>query len=111
MQPSTIAVWIAIIGGMALLLDEGTNWGEAPRTELTHYEFMQKVDSNLVASARSITPPSLPTRTGDYRKFLCDGSRRRPKRWAQTATDGSFVPHESPAHRGGGEQVVGGAEN
>lgn len=52
MQPSTIAVWIAIIGGMALLFTMKDKWGEAPRTEITSYDFVQKVNSNLIASAK-----------------------------------------------------------
>ncbi|MEK7782209.1 MAG: AAA family ATPase, partial [Verrucomicrobiota bacterium] len=52
MQPSTIIVWIAIIGGMSLLFLMKDKWGEAPRAVLSHYEFMQKVDSNLIASAK-----------------------------------------------------------
>ena len=52
MQPSTIAVWIAIIGGMALLFTMKDKWGEAPRTEISSYDFVQKVNSNLIASAK-----------------------------------------------------------
>jgi len=52
MQPSTIAVWIAIIGGMALLFTMKDKWGEAPRTEISQYDFVQKVNSNLIASAK-----------------------------------------------------------
>lgn len=52
MQPSTIAVWIAIIGGMALLFTMKDKWGESPRTEISSYDFVQKVNSNLIASAK-----------------------------------------------------------
>ncbi len=52
MQPSTIAVWIAIIGGMALLFTMRDKWGETPRTEISQYDFVQKVNSNLIASAK-----------------------------------------------------------
>ncbi len=52
MQPSTIAVWIAIIGGMALLFTMKDKWGEAPRTEISQYDFTQKIYSNLIASAK-----------------------------------------------------------
>lgn len=52
MQPSTIAVWIAIIGGMALLFTMKDKWGEAPRTEISQYDFTQKVYSNLIVSAK-----------------------------------------------------------
>ena len=52
MQPSTIAVWIAIIGGMALLFTMKDKWGEAPRTEISQYDFTQKIYSNQIASAK-----------------------------------------------------------
>jgi len=52
MQPSTIAVWIAIIGGMALLFSMKGKWGEPNRTEISQYDFVQKVNSNLIASAK-----------------------------------------------------------
>ncbi len=52
MQPSTIAVWIAIIGGMALLFSMKGKWGEPNRTEISQYDFVQKVHSNLIASAK-----------------------------------------------------------
>src|SRR6478609_11014141 len=52
MQPSTIAVWIAIIGGMALLFSMKGKWGEPTRAEISQYDFVQKVNSNLIASAK-----------------------------------------------------------
>src|SRR6478736_7791641 len=52
MQPSTIAVWIAIIGGMALLFSMRGKWGEPTRAEISQYDFVQKVNSNLIASAK-----------------------------------------------------------
>jgi cell division protease FtsH len=52
MQPSTIVVWIAIIAGMALLFSMKDKWGEAPRKEISSYDFVEKVNSNLIASAK-----------------------------------------------------------
>ena len=52
MQPSTIAVWIAIIGGMVLLFTMKEKWGEPPYREISSYDFNAKVASNLIAHAR-----------------------------------------------------------
>ena len=52
MQPGTIMVWVAIIGIMALLFSMKERFNQTPPTLLTQYDFIQKVNSNLVASAQ-----------------------------------------------------------
>jgi cell division protease FtsH len=51
MQPSTIAVWLVIIVGMAMLFTMKGKFGETPRAEISQFEFVQKLESNLLASA------------------------------------------------------------
>ena len=52
MQPGTIVVWIAIIGIMAFLFTMKDKFGQTPPAKLTQYDFTQKVNSNLIASAK-----------------------------------------------------------
>ena len=52
MQPGTIAVWIAIIAIMGFLFSMKGKFGQTPPAKLTHFDFMQKVNSNLIASAK-----------------------------------------------------------
>ncbi len=50
LQPRTWLVWVIIIGGIILLVTMRERL-DVPRAPLSQYEFFQKVDSNLVASA------------------------------------------------------------
>jgi len=51
MQPRTWVVWAVIIGGIVLLATMKDRMGDVQRSTLTQYEFVQKVNSNLLASA------------------------------------------------------------
>lgn len=51
MQPRTWVVWAVIIGGIVLLATMKDKMGDVQRTVLTQYEFVQKVNSNLLANA------------------------------------------------------------
>jgi len=51
MQPRTWVVWAVIIGGIVLLATMKDKYGDVQRDQLTQYDFLQKVNSNLVASA------------------------------------------------------------
>ena len=51
MQPRTWVIWAVIIGGIVLLATMRDRMGESPRTELSQFEFLQKVNSNLLANA------------------------------------------------------------
>ena len=51
LQPRTWVVWAVIIGGIVLLATMKDRMGGVQYNVLTQYEFQQKVDSNLVASA------------------------------------------------------------
>jgi cell division protease FtsH len=51
MQPGTIMVWIAIIVIMGFLFTMKDKFGQTPPAKLSHYELMQKVNSNLIATA------------------------------------------------------------
>jgi cell division protease FtsH len=51
MQPRTWVVWAVIIGGIVLLATMKDRMGDSPRAALTQYDFLQKVNSNLIASA------------------------------------------------------------
>ena len=51
MQPRTWVVWAVIIGGIILLATMKDRMGDVQRSELSQYEFQQKVNSNLIASA------------------------------------------------------------
>ena len=51
MQPRTWVVWAVIIGGIVLLATMKDKYGDVQRAPLTQYEFLQKVNSNLIASA------------------------------------------------------------
>ena len=50
LQPRTWLVWVIIIGGIVLLVTMKDRL-DVPRPPLSQYEFFQKVDSNLIASA------------------------------------------------------------
>lgn len=52
MQPGTIMVWGAIIVIMVLLFSMKEKFSQTPPTPLTQYDFIQKVNSNLIASAQ-----------------------------------------------------------
>ncbi len=76
LQPRTWLVWVIIIGGIILLVTMKDRL-EVPRATLSQYEFFQKVDSNLVASA-SINygaQSALTEIVGSYYKTTPDGSR------------------------------------
>ncbi len=51
MQPRTWVIWAVILGGIVLLATMRDRMGESPRTELSQFEFLQKVNSNLLANA------------------------------------------------------------
>ncbi len=51
MQPRTWVVWAVIIGGIVLLATMRDKMGDVQRATLTQYEFIQKVNSNLLANA------------------------------------------------------------
>jgi len=51
LQPRTWVVWAVIIGGIVLLATMKDRMGDVQRDPLSQYEFLQKVNSNLVASA------------------------------------------------------------
>ncbi|MFO1515274.1 MAG: AAA family ATPase, partial [Verrucomicrobiota bacterium] len=51
LQPRTWVVWAVIIGGIVLLATMKDRMGGVQYAPLSQYEFQQKVDSNLVASA------------------------------------------------------------
>ncbi len=76
LQPRTWLVWVIIIGGIILLVTMKDRL-EVPRAPLSQYEFFQKVDSNLVASA-SINygaQSALTEIVGNYYKTNPDGSK------------------------------------
>src|SRR5579863_6994738 len=66
--PRTWVVWIAIFGGIILLMlfrDRLDNQGEM----LSQYALFQKVESNQIAQATiNYSPQSLPEITGKYHK-------------------------------------------
>jgi cell division protease FtsH len=51
MQPRTWVVWAVIIGGIVLLATMKDRMGDVQRAPLSQYEFQEKVNSNLIASA------------------------------------------------------------
>ena len=76
LQPRTWLVWVIIIGGIILLVTMKDRL-EVPRATLSQYEFFQKVDSNLVASA-SINygaQSALTEIVGSYYRTTTDGSK------------------------------------
>ncbi len=76
LQPRTWLVWVIIIGGIILLVTMKDRL-EVPRATLSQYEFFQKVDSNLVASA-SINygaQSALTEIVGSYYRTTADGSK------------------------------------
>ncbi|MCC6823528.1 MAG: ATP-dependent zinc metalloprotease FtsH [Verrucomicrobia subdivision 3 bacterium] len=76
LQPRTWLVWVIIIGGIVLLVTMKDRL-EVPRASLSQYEFFQKVDSNLVASA-SINygaQSALTEIVGSYYRTNPDGSK------------------------------------
>ena len=76
LQPRTWLVWVIIIGGIVLLVTMRDRL-DVPRTPLSQYEFFQKVDSNLIASA-SINygaQSALTEITGNYYQPAPDGKR------------------------------------
>src|SRR5512137_1956338 len=76
LQPRTWLVWVIIIGGIVLLVTMKDRL-DVPRAPLSQYEFFQKVDSNLVASA-SINygaQSALTEIVGSYYRTTADGSK------------------------------------
>ncbi len=76
LQPRTWLVWVIIIGGIVLLVTMKDRL-DVPRAPLSQYEFFQKVDSNLVASA-SINygaQSALTEIVGSYYRTTPDGNK------------------------------------
>src|SRR5258706_9402652 len=78
--PRTWVVWIAIIGGLIGLMMMKERVG-TPGEMLTQYEFFQKFDTNLIASATVNygTPTALLDITGKYYATDKDGNRLKDK--------------------------------
>jgi cell division protease FtsH len=77
MQPSTIIVWIAIIGGMFLLFSMKGKFSEPQRDEISQFDFVTMVESNLIASAKVNfgQQSSLTEVTGEYFKVDQSGNK------------------------------------
>jgi len=52
MQPGTYIVWVAIIGIMIFLFSMKDKFSQKPPKEISQFEFTQKMESNLLASAK-----------------------------------------------------------
>src|SRR5215813_4979515 len=79
--PRTWVVWIAIFGGIILLMVMRDRW-ESPGTLISQYQFQQLVDSNQIAKATLNYNPQDPYLTeivGTYYKTDASGARIQGK--------------------------------
>lgn len=101
LQPRTWLVWVIIIGGIVLLVTMKDRL-EVPRASLSQYEFFQKVDSNLVASASiNYGAPVGPNR--NCWQLLSDQSGREQSNQGRGQGGRSAISYQGAVDRSPGE--------